>query len=155
VGESVTLITNFDFLLTTTTTMTVQTPEKHVYSEADIQKAISAIKNNEYYSIRKAALAFNVPNATLQGRMFGRKSRTIAHEAEQILSPAEEKTLARWITRLTRTGFPASPALAIEMAEEIRRGRVQLSRASAPTPPPIGQKWLRRFKTRMPDIAGI
>jgi hypothetical protein len=45
--------------------MTVQTPGKHVYSEADIQKAISAIKNNEYRSIRKAALVFNVPNATL------------------------------------------------------------------------------------------
>jgi hypothetical protein len=87
--------------------------------------------------------------------MSGRKSRTIAYEAEQILSPAEEKTLARWIARLTRTGFPASPALAIEMAKEIRRGRVQLSRASVPTPPPIGQKWLRRFKTRMLDIAGI
>jgi hypothetical protein len=78
-----------------------------------------------------------------------------AYKAEQILSPAEEKTLARWITRLTRTRFPASPVLAIEIAEEIRRGRIQLSRASALTPPLIGQKWLRRFKTRMPDIAGI
>jgi hypothetical protein len=135
--------------------MTFQTPQKQVYSEANIQKALSAIKNQEYSSIRKAALAFNIPNATLQSRMSGRKSRTEAHEAEQILSNAEEKTLARWITRLTRTGFPASPALAIEMAEEIRRGRVQLSKASAPTPRPIGQKWLTRFKSRMPDIAGI
>ena len=131
--------------------MTFQTPQKQVYSEANIQKALSAIKNQEYSSIRKAALAFNIPNATLQSRMSGRKSRTEAHEAEQILSNAEEKTLARWITRLTRTGFPASPALAIE----IRRGRVQLSKASAPTPRPIGQKWLTRFKSRMPDIAGI
>jgi phage portal protein BeeE len=104
--------------------MTVQTPEKHVYSEAEIQKAISAIKNNEYRLIRKAALAFNVPNATLQGRMSGRKSRTIAHEAEQIISPAKEKTLARWITRLIRTAFPTLPALAIEIAKEIRCGRV-------------------------------
>lgn len=51
--------------------------------------------------------------------------------------------------------IPASPALAIEMAEEIRRERVQLSKASAPTSRPIGQKRLKRFKTRMPDIAGI
>lgn len=87
--------------------------------------------------------------------MSGRKSRTEAHEAEQILSNAEEKILARWITRLTRTGFPASPALAIEMAEEIPRGRIQLSKASAPSSRPIGQKWLTRFKFRMPDIAGM
>jgi hypothetical protein len=52
--------------------MAVQTTEKQVYSKVDIQKAISAIKNNEYRSIRKAALAFNIPNATLQGRMSGR-----------------------------------------------------------------------------------
>jgi hypothetical protein len=113
--------------------MSFQTFQKQVHSEDDIQKAIIAIKNKEHSSIRQAALAFNVPNATLQSRMSGRKPRTEAHEAEQILSNAEEKTLARWITRLTRTGFPASPALAIEMAEEIRRGRVQLSKASAPT----------------------
>jgi len=104
--------------------MSVQTPVSQVYSEVDIQKAISAIKNNEYRSIHKAALAFNVPIATLQGRMSGRKSRATAHETQQVLSAAEEKTLSRWITRLTRTGFPASSALAIEIAEEIRRGRV-------------------------------
>ena len=135
--------------------MSVQTPGKQVYSEVDTQKAISAIKNNEYRSIRKAALMFNIPNATLQGRMSGRKSRATAHETQQVLSAAREQTLFRWITRLTRTGFPASPALAVEMAEEIRRGRVQLSRTSAPSSPPIGQKWLSRFKIRMPDIAGI
>jgi len=110
--------------------MTVQTPEKQVYSEADVQKAISAIKDNEYRSIRKAALAFNVPNTTLQGRLSGRKSRATGHETEQVLSAAEEKTLSRWIARLTRTVFPASPALAIEMAEEIRPGRVQLHRCT-------------------------
>jgi len=75
--------------------MAIQTTEKQVYSEVDIQKAISAIENNEYRSIRKAALAFNVPNATLQGRMSGRKSRATAYETQQVLSAAEEKTLSR------------------------------------------------------------
>ncbi|GAB7336127.1 hypothetical protein MBLNU13_g08914t1 [Cladosporium sp. NU13] len=135
--------------------MNTDTPSKPAYSEADIQNAISALRNNEYRSIRKAAVAFNVPNTTLQGRMSGRTSRSTAHESEQVLSPAEEKTLARWITRLTRTGFPASPALALEMAEEIRRGRVQLSKAGTSTLRPIGENWLSRFKTRMPEIAGI
>ena len=91
--------------------MTLQTPEKQVYNEVDIQKAISAIKSNEYRSMHKAALTFNVPNATLvlQGRMPGRKSRATAHEAERIFSAAEEKTIARCITRLTRTGFQPRP----------------------------------------------
>ena len=110
--------------------MPVQTREKQVYSEADIQKAISAIKNNEYRSIHKAALAFNFPNAALQGCISGCELHTTAHETQQVLSAAKEKTLSQWDTRLTHTGFPALPALAIEMAEEIRHGCVQLSRAS-------------------------
>jgi hypothetical protein len=89
VGKSVTQIANSHYPPTTTTTMAVQTTEKRVYSEVDIQKAISGTKNNEYRSIRKAALAFNVLNATLQGRMSGRKSRATAHETQQVLSAAE------------------------------------------------------------------
>jgi hypothetical protein len=146
---------DFSFCIPTVVTMSIESSSKPVYSEANIQKAICALKNNEFRSIRKAAIAFNVPNTTLQGRMSGRTSRTTAHELEQVLSPAEEKTLARWITRLTRTGFPASPALAVEMAEEIRRERVQLARAATTTLQPIGENWLKRFKSRMPDIAGI
>lgn len=41
------------------------------------------------------------------------------------------------------------------MAEEIRRGRVQLSKAPASTLRPIDEKWLNRFKVRNPQIAGI
>ena len=71
------------------------------------------------------------------------------------LSTAEESTLSRWVTRLTRTGFPASPALVMEMAEEIRRGRVRLSKDKPETLRPIGESWLNRFKARNPDITGI
>jgi hypothetical protein len=134
--------------------MSSVTSPKQAYSEADILKAISALKNGEFQSIRKAAVASNVPNATLQSRMSGRTSRATAHESEQILSAAEEKTLARWITRLSRTGFSASPALVIEMAEDIRRGRIQLSKAAATNLRPIGKNWLSRFQTRSPEIAG-
>ena len=59
--------------------------------------------------------------------MAGRKARAQAHETAQLLSNTEEKTLAQWITRLTSTGFPATPALVIEMAEEIQAGRITLA----------------------------
>lgn len=79
--------------------MNVASFETLLYSETDVKAAILAIKNKQYSSIRKAAAAFNIPYPTLRGRMSGRKSRSIAHEAEQILSAAEEKTLWQWITR--------------------------------------------------------
>lgn len=56
---------------------------------------------------------------------------------------------------MTRSGFPASPALAIENAEEISRERMQLYKAITTTHRPIAENWLNRFKARMQDIANI
>lgn len=89
--------------------------------------------------------------------MAGRKTKAKAPEEVQLLSNAEEKTLSRWITRLTSTGFPATPSLVIETAKEIRRGRVKLaiSQNIEPTqPPPIGHEWLYRFLNRYPTLKG-
>ena len=55
--------------------------------------------------------------------MSGRNSSAISHEHQQIPSSAEEKTLVLWISRIPRAGFPALPALAIEMAEETWRSQ--------------------------------
>ncbi|RAL67029.1 hypothetical protein DID88_007809 [Monilinia fructigena] len=96
--------------------------------EEKIQNAIIALQLKEFKSIRKAAEYFEVPKSTLIARVAGRKSRTQSHEMAQILSNAEENTLVRWISRLTITGFPATPMLVKEMADEIRLRRVQVAR---------------------------
>lgn len=128
-----------------------------VHSEEDIQKAITSWKNNQFRSLRATAIHFQVPLQTVRDRMAGRKAKAQAHEEAQLLSNAEEKTLVRWITRLTSTGFPATPALVIETAEEIRRGRVKLafSQNTQPTQlPSIGHEWLYRFLNRYPILKG-
>ena len=74
--------------------------------------------------------------------------RAIAHEIEQALSNAEENTLARWITRLTTTGFPAIPMLIKEMAKEVRARYIQVTSSQTTlrtNPIPIGYKWIYRF----------
>jgi hypothetical protein len=127
------------------------------YSEEDIQKAITSWKNREFSSIRATAIHFQVPAQTLRDRMAGRKTKAQAREEVQLLSNAEEKTLVRWITRLTSTGFPATPALVIETAEEIRRGRVKLAfsqNTQLTQLPPIGHEWLYRFLNGHPILKG-
>lgn len=127
------------------------------YLEEDIQKAIISLKNDEFKSAEAAAAYFQVPPSTLKARMTGRKSRPHAHEKAQLLSNAEEKTLERWITRLTSTGYPATPTLVIETAEQIRQGRVKLSSPLNTQPtqlPPIGHEWLYRFLNRHPTLKG-
>jgi hypothetical protein len=105
-----------------------------------MQDAILAYKSGRYRSVRAAANAFSIPPSALSYRLTGRTSHSQVHESEQILSHAEEKALVRWLTRLTNKGFPASAALAMEMAEEIRRGRVQLSKTPPPSPRLIGER---------------
>ncbi len=76
--------------------------------------------------MRAAADAFNVPYLTMQTQLRGRNPRSYGHESQQNLSSAEEDTLVRWITRLTRTGYPATLHLVKEMAEEVRSGPTAL-----------------------------
>ena len=98
---------------------------------------------------------FSIPRQTLHGRISGRFSHSTSHETMQHLSKPEERTLVRWITHLTNTGFLASPALVVKMAEEIRTHRYPLSK----TPPsflrPMSKNWIGRFRMRHPDIRGI
>jgi hypothetical protein len=138
--------------------MSFKQPSNRAQIEENIQKAIIALQLKEFKSIRLAAEHFEVAKSTLASRMAGRKSRTQSHEHVQILSNAEENTLARWITRLTATGFPATPMLVKEMAEEIRMRRVQLasSRTTLQTnPTPIGHEWIYRFLKRHPNFKGV
>jgi hypothetical protein len=120
--------------------------------ESRIQNALSAHRSSKYRSVRAAAIAFSIHPSTLSYRIAGRTSRSQAPESAQISTCAEEKTLVQWLTCLTSTGFPASPALAMQMAEEIRRGRLQLSKIPPPLLRPIGEHSIDRFRVRHPDI---
>jgi hypothetical protein len=87
--------------------------------EEKLQLAIIAIETKEYKSICDTIVHFEVSRITLSYRIAGRKTRTKAYKTEQLLLNTEENTLARWITRLTATGFPVTLLLIKEIAEEI------------------------------------
>jgi hypothetical protein len=124
----------------------------NAYTESDIYNALLDCRAGRYTSVRKCALAYKIPVPSFRNRLTGRISRSHAHEHMQVLSNAEEKTLVRWITHLTITGFPASPSLAIAIAEERRRNCYQVAQLPLSYPRPIGKGWLDRFQARHPDI---
>ena len=137
--------------------MSFQQPFTRAQTEEKIQLAIIAIEMQEFKSIRDAAVYFKVSKTTLGYRMTGRKTRAEAHEIEQLLSNAQENTLARWITRLTATGFPATPLLIKQMAEEIHMQRVILASSQTtlqPNPTPIGYRWIYRLLERHLQFKG-
>ena len=137
--------------------MDVSLRDSHVNIESSIQKAIAAYKSGTYSSKRAAAAAFSIPKDTFRRRLQGTKSRSMANEHNQSLSTAEERTLLKWISHLTRAGYPIAPSLAHDMAENIRSQRFQLSSRCTSNPPlrPLGVNWLNKFKSRHPEIQGV
>jgi hypothetical protein len=74
------------------------------YTEDDVTNALNALVNGEYKSIRKAAIAFQIPSSTLRDRQKKSKSRTESHVNQQLLNPIEETTLENWIYRAAKLG---------------------------------------------------
>jgi hypothetical protein len=138
--------------------MASKTSQKRHHLEIQIQKALLALDNQEFNSIRAAARFFEVSFGALQRRRLGGVSRSTAQEMAQILTNAEESTLVRWIKRYTITGTPITNAILKELALNLRAARV--THASSPTLRPtqlshINDKWVLRFQNRHPEIKGI
>lgn len=67
------------------------------YSEKDLQCAIKDVLDGTF-TIQESHVAYGVPYGTLYGRIKrGRTTRQEGHENQQLLTPAEEKTIVRWI----------------------------------------------------------
>jgi hypothetical protein len=75
--------------------MDAPTRVKRVYSEAQLQAALSDIYENPGQSIRAIAAAHAVPESILRNRLTGHTSCSSAHKHWQNLSSAEEKTLVK------------------------------------------------------------
>ena len=122
--------------------------------EDNLSKAILSYREGQFPSVRACAAAFSVPVSTLAYRLSGRVSRSTAHASQQILSTAEEESLVKWISRLSKAGCPIIPPLTHSLAEEIRTRRYALS-TTPPSYPPIGKRFLDRLRNRYPIIATI
>jgi hypothetical protein len=124
------------------------------YSEEDLTNALAAYRNREFTLIRKCAYAFNILYSTLAFRLSTRTSRSQSYELQQILSTAEEETLLKAVTRLSKSGYPITLLLIRDLAKEIRLSRFCLS--STPTSyPPISKRWIDRFRKRYPELKTI
>jgi hypothetical protein len=63
--------------------------------EIQISKALYALKNKDFTSVRAAARFFEVGHTTLSRRLRGSISHSRSKEMTQILTNAEEDTLVR------------------------------------------------------------
>jgi hypothetical protein len=118
------------------------------YTEEDVTNALSTLVNGEYQSIRKAAIAFQIPFSTLQRRHSTAKSRSESHISQQLLTPIEETTLESWIYRAAKLGALITLQLVKILASEIQSE--QGSNYDENELSPISDRWVDRFRTRYP-----
>jgi len=105
-----------------------------------VLKALTGLESGLYKTAYQAANVTDASESTLSRRLNGGKSRSEAHESQQILSKAQEKALAERITDLTATGHPAHHDFLRDMVEDIRKQSGLDNNARIPLP--IGGSWV-------------
>jgi helix-turn-helix, Psq domain/Tc5 transposase DNA-binding domain len=89
--------------------------------ESMLQSALADLESGKYTSIRQAAKAYNIPRSTLADRQHGKPPRSVAHEQQQRLTPAQEEFLTEWILEQDLQGYTPSHTRIREMAARILR----------------------------------
>jgi Tc5 transposase DNA-binding domain/helix-turn-helix, Psq domain len=112
------------------------------YAEEDLESAVEAVKMGR--SIRKAALEWGVPRATLHDRIHGTQSRPIAFSRMQRLSQVQEDHLSQWILTQAALGLPPSHAQVKAFVNRILE--VKGDHHS------IGKNWIKGFLQRYPVV---
>lgn len=131
-----------------------------VEREERFEKALKHLKAGDYTSVAAAAAAFNLPKSSLGHRLTGRQNRRKAHEGDQVLSPAAEKAVVRWILKLDDCGFPprldrlwqAVENLAVAEREALR-ARYKAEGRKNIVHDHIGKNWITQFLNRHPLLA--
>jgi hypothetical protein len=124
--------------------------QAYTVDEAQLEEARQAIlqarKDKAKYSIRQAALDYNVSESKLERRMRGILDRRTAHMHQQLLLPAEEENLTHWVLNMAEWATPVSLEDLRQTAHDILQQRKPL--AAIP-----GDSWAKGFEARHPEVA--
>ncbi|CBQ69896.1 related to transposases [Sporisorium reilianum SRZ2] len=115
--------------------------------KARLQQASQELDNGLHDSIRKAAAANDVPEATLRHWRQGRPPKVEAQNDQQRLTPTEETGLLEYICRRACSGYPLTPTLLRDRTNEIIRSVPGCSQE-----PEVSHAWLQSFLLRHPAI---
>jgi hypothetical protein len=135
-------------------------------AERDLQvdKAVSGVQSGLYKSAYDAAKQLGLSKTTVTRRIHGRLTQAQARYSQQLLSPAQEDALLKWIKQLTIRGYAPTHSLVREIAEEIRSNQSRNLNDTCNDAPnsskalphlPLGQEWVLRFIKRHPHLKAV
>ena len=115
----------------------------------NLANALANLRDGTYPNPNQASKATGARVQTIYDRLNGKRSRHEVNVKNQALTSAEELALVRWVQRMSVTGHPVRHQFLVELAEEIRKQRVQ---ASGKLNTPLSQKWVQQFLKRHPVL---
>jgi hypothetical protein len=117
-----------------------------------LAKALADLIDGAYANVNQASVATRAPRKTLYRYTQGGQTRHQANLHRQALSPNKERALVKWVEHLSCTGHPVHHKFLRELAEEIRKPRVELENCQFS---PLGKQWVSRFLLRNPSLKFI
>ncbi|KJZ68588.1 hypothetical protein HIM_12021 [Hirsutella minnesotensis 3608] len=111
--------------------------------EERVLHAVHAYQQGQLTSIRKAAIAYDIPPSTISDRLRGVPPRRDAQMNNQKLTVTEETALVQWILSMDERGMPPTVAYTRRMANLLlsERGKDL-----------VGENWVRKFVGRHGEI---
>ena len=114
-----------------------------LYTEADVQLAVSDISRRQIKSIRRAEKVYKVPKTTIRRRRDGTRSRRDCEPNQKRLTKLEEEAVILRILEESDRGLPSSKADVRDMADKLLRERGGDA---------VGKNWVDRFIERTPEL---
>jgi len=114
-----------------------------IYQEGRIALAISALKKNQFQSVRQAAAAYKVDRKTLDRRLAGTTSRRDCEANSKRLTKQEEVVIVQHILDLDSRGFAPKLVFLRDMANQLLAAR---------SARPVGKNWPENFVRRTPEV---
>jgi DNA-binding transcriptional regulator YiaG len=120
--------------------------------DENLRLAVAEIRADPTLKPSVVARRYGVPKQTLSDRVHGKhKPRSIAHQAEQLLSPAEERVLVERCLVMQRRSAPHTYRHIVDECLTILRAKLGAHKA----PKSVGRSWLERFLTRHPELKPV
>jgi hypothetical protein len=123
--------------------MSQQHQALRLYTEGDVQLAISDIQSNKLKSLRRAEAIYSVPRRTIQRRRNGKRSQRDCEPKSKRLTKLEEEVIVQRVRDESFRVIPPSKAHVRDMADRLMRDRGG---------EPVGKNWVDNFIRRTPEL---
>ena len=118
-----------------------------------IEKAVNACRQDSRLTARKAAKIFNIHHSTIGQRLKELvEPRKLINQAQQLLTPVEERTIVKFVIQYYKWGLPLGLKQIRQFATEILLRKRPQPQGSMPS---IGKNWHSRLIARNPQIKRV